>query len=198
MFSFLKIEVYFKDILIKIEGEAFMTFIQNQLKNLHAHYWFLAVFAICAGALIMAFSLENFGGIMPCQFCIYERYPYMVAGIIALIAIVINQKSMDPLWMVMCFLCFVIGFGVSLYHVLIEHHLIEIPQTCSAGSYEGSFMALKKGLLKVKKLARCDQVPMKILNLSLVEHNALLSFAMICLSGFGVANLWESYKNGKS
>lgn len=167
-----------------------MTYLQNQLKNLHTHYWFLAIFLVCAGSLITSLSLENFGGFVPCQFCIYERYPYMVAGIVALIAIVLDHKSLDPMWMILCFLCFVGGFGVSLYHVLIERHLVELPQVCAAGSYEGSFMALKKGIL-TKKLARCDQVPMKIFNLSLVEHNALLSFAMICLSGFGIANLWN-------
>jgi len=146
----------------------------------------------------MALSLQHLGGFMPCQFCIYERYPYMAAGIIALIAIVVNKQSLDPAWMGVCFICFLLGFGLSLYHIMIERHWLEMPSSCMVGTYEGSFFALKKGILKMHKLARCDQTSLKILNLSLVEHNALLSFSMMCISGAVGKELWEKSTHERS
>lgn len=145
--------------------------------------YFLWVAALCLLSLISALMLEYVGGYPPCSFCIYERWPYVIAFIASSLALFTNRTSIDIWAMFLCMVAFFIGMALSLYHVGMEHHWVPMPKNCTGGelSRSLSFEELKTTLLK-RKIIPCDQVPLRFFGFSLVEYNLVFSFILLICS----------------
>src|SRR4051794_5276945 len=56
--------------------------------------------AIAAGfALGLALASEKYGGLVPCELCLLERWPYRVAIVCALVTLVVPPRFARPLLM---------------------------------------------------------------------------------------------------
>jgi disulfide bond formation protein DsbB len=145
---------------------------------------FLFIGFICFGALSSAFIAQYVFHLDPCAFCIYERYPYAVGLFFALMAL--WKPVYSPFWKKALSLCFLIGAGITFYHVLVEHKLIDPPQSCVSKfdiTDATTIADLEADMASQSRVVRCDVVPIRIFGLSLAEYNLLLSFVLvfICL-----------------
>ena len=131
------------------------------------------IFIISVVALTSAFFIEHILGHQPCNLCILERIPYLLAIII----IILNYKfvHIEKYFMLLLILIFLAATILSLYHLSIEQGFIEESLVCDLKN--GSDLLSKEDILKQlqEKNVNCKDVTFKILGLSLTTYNILIS-----------------------
>ena len=131
------------------------------------------IFLISIVALTSAFFIEHVLGHQPCNLCILERIPYLLAIII----ILLNYKfiNLEKYFILSITLIFLIATALSLYHLGIEQGLIKESLVCELNT--GSNSLSKADILKQlqQKNVSCQDVTFKIFGLSLTSYNILIS-----------------------
>ena len=130
------------------------------------------IFIISIVALASAFFIEYILGYQPCNLCILERIPYLLAIII----ITLNYKfiHIEKHLILLLILIFLAATILSLYHLGIEQGFIEESLVCDLKN--GSNLQSKEDILKQlqEKNVNCKDVTFKILGLSLTTYNILI------------------------
>lgn len=146
----------------------------------------LAVFVIAAGALVFAYIAEYGFGLEPCILCLYERIPYALAAIAALVAAALPMRPGARAVLVgVCAAIFFAGAGLGFYHVGVERHWWTAVTGCG-GTLPADFsLEDLQAQLQRSTLKPCDQVDWRLFGLSLATYNAILSLALAvaCLAG---------------
>jgi len=146
------------------------------------------IFIISTLALASAFFIEYALGHQPCNLCILERIPYLMAIII----IVLNYKfiHLEKYFILLLILIFLAATLLSLYHLGIEQGFIEESFVCDLK--KGSDLLLKEDILKQlqEKHISCKDVTFKIMGLSLTSYNVLISL----LITIGSAKIYLKYE----
>ena len=131
------------------------------------------IFLISIVALASAFFIEHVLGHQPCNLCILERIPYLLAIII----ILLNYKfiHLERYFMLSLTLIFIVATGLSLYHLGIEQGFIKESLVCELNSE--TYLLSKEDILKQlqQKNVSCQDVTFKIFGLSLTSYNILIS-----------------------
>jgi disulfide bond formation protein DsbB len=143
------------------------------------------IFLISIVALASAFFIEYKLGHQPCNLCILERIPYLLA----IILIILNYKfnHLEKYFLILLAIVFLIATILSLYHLGIEQGFIQESMVCDLKN--GSNLLSKEDILKQlrEKSVSCKDVTFKIFGLSLTTYNILISLlttiytAKICL-----------------
>ena len=131
------------------------------------------VFIISIVALTSAFFIEHILGHQPCNLCVLERIPYLLAIVI----ILLNYKFIyfEKYFILALTLIFLIATVLSLYHLGIEQGFIKESLVCDLNN--GSNLLSKEDILKQlqQKNVSCQDVTFKIFGLSLTTYNILIS-----------------------
>ena len=124
-------------------------------------------------ALISALFIEYVLGHQPCNLCILERIPYVVAIVIILLNYKFSQ--FEKLFLVLLIIVFLTATILSVYHFGIEEGFIEESLVCDLKS--GSEVTSKEEILKQlqEQKVNCKDVTFKIFGLSLTTYNILIS-----------------------
>jgi disulfide bond formation protein DsbB len=124
-------------------------------------------------ALLSAFFIEYILGHQPCNLCILERIPY----VIAIVIILLNYKfsQFEKLFLVLLIIVFLTATILSLYHFGIEQGFIEESLVCDLKN--GSGVTSKEEILKQlqEQKVSCKDVTFKIFGLSLTTYNIVIS-----------------------
>jgi len=145
------------------------------------------IFLVSVIALISAFIIEYILGHQPCNLCIFERIPYLLAIIIILFNYQFNQ--FEKFFVLLILIVFLIGAILSLYHLGIEQGFIQESLVCDLKN--GSNLLSKEEILKQlqEKNVSCKDVTFKIFGLSLTSYNILISL-LICI---GIGKIYFDY-----
>jgi len=145
------------------------------------------IFLVSVIALISAFIIEYILGHQPCNLCIFERIPYLLAIIIILFNYQFNQ--FEKFFVLLLLTVFLIGAILSLYHLGIEQGFIQESLVCDLKN--GSNLLSKEEILKQlqEKNVSCKDVTFKIFGLSLTSYNILISL-LICI---GIGKIYFDY-----
>jgi len=131
------------------------------------------IFIISVVALVSAFFIEHILDHQPCNLCILERIPYLLAIAI----IVLNYKfiHLEKYFILLLILIFVFATILSLYHLGIEQGFIEESLVCDLKN--GTDLLSKEEILRQlqEKNISCKDVTFKILGLSLTSYNIFIS-----------------------
>ena len=131
------------------------------------------IFLISIVALVSAFFIEYVLGHQPCNLCVMERIPYLLAIII----IVLNYKfvHLEKYFILLLILIFLIAASLSLYHLGIEQGFIKESLVCDLKNQ--SNLLSKEDILKQlqQKNVSCQDVTFKIFGLSLTSYNIFIS-----------------------
>jgi len=124
-------------------------------------------------ALISAFFIEYVLGHQPCNLCILERIPYVVA--IAIILLNYKFYQFEKLFLVLLIIVFLTATLLSAYHFGIEQGFIEESLVCDLKN--GSGVTSKEEILKQlqEQKVTCKDVTFKIFGLSLTTYNVVIS-----------------------
>ena len=139
------------------------------------------IFLVSIIALVSAFFIEYILGHQPCNLCILERIPYLLA----IIVVLINYKfiQFEKFFILLLIIIFFAGTILSLYHLGIEQGFIEESLVCDLKS--GSNLLSKEEILKQlqEKSISCKDVTFKIFGLSLTSYNILISLLITIGAG---------------
>ena len=124
-------------------------------------------------ALISAFFIEYVLGHQPCNLCILERIPYVVAIVIILLNYKFSQ--FEKLFLVLLIIVFLTATILSVYHFGIERGFIEESLVCDLKNSSG--VTSKEEILKQlqEQKVSCKDVTFKIFGLSLTTYNIVIS-----------------------
>jgi disulfide bond formation protein DsbB len=124
-------------------------------------------------ALVSAFFIEYILGHQPCNLCILERIPY----VIAIVIILLNYKfyQFEKIFLVLLVIVFLTATILSVYHFGIEQGFIEESLVCDLKN--GSEATSKEEILKQlqEQKVSCKDVTFKIFGLSLTTYNIVIS-----------------------
>lgn len=143
--------------------------------------WLLALATAAAAALVSALLLQYVGGFKPCNLCLYERIPYLAAVVIGVLGYRLGHVRLA---LALLALAFAANAGLAFYHVGVEQGWFQLPEGCAATGQAATIEELKAQILAAP--ARCDQVPLTVLGLSLAGWNGVLSVALLAASLFGL------------
>ena len=145
------------------------------------------IFLVSIIALVSAFFIEYILGHQPCNLCILERIPYLLA----IIVVLLNYKfiQFEKFFILLLIIIFFAGTILSIYHLGIEQSFIEESLVCDLKS--GSNLLSKEEILKQlqEKSISCKDVTFKIFGLSLTSYNILISL----LITIGVGKIYFNY-----
>ena len=131
------------------------------------------IFIISILALASAFFIEHALGHQPCNLCILERIPYLMAIVI----IILNYKfvHLEKYFILFLIIIFLVATILSLYHLGIEQGFIKESLICDLK--KGSDLLSKEDILKQlqEKNISCKDVTFKIMGLSLTSYNIFIS-----------------------
>jgi disulfide bond formation protein DsbB len=139
------------------------------------------IFLISVIALVSAFFIEYVLGHQPCNLCILERIPYLLAIIIILLNFKFSHY--EKFFILLLSIIFLAGAIISLYHLGIEQDFIQESLVCDLKS--GSNLLSKEEILKQlqEKNVSCKDVTFKIFGLSLTSYNILISLLITISAG---------------
>jgi disulfide bond formation protein DsbB len=139
------------------------------------------IFLISVIALVSAFFIEYVLGHQPCNLCILERIPYLLAIIIILLNFKFSHY--EKFFILLLSIIFLAGAIISLYHLGIERGFIQESLVCDLKS--GSNLLSKEEILKQlqEKNVSCKDVTFKIFGLSLTSYNILISLLITVSAG---------------
>ena len=158
------------------------------LKN---EFYLKIILIISFTALIFAYFVEYILGHQPCNLCILERIPYLLAIII--IVLNINFVHLEKYLILTLILIFLAATILSLYHLSIEQGFIEESLVCDLKN--DSNLLSKEDILRQlqEKNVSCKDVTFKILGLSLTSYNIIISILII----YFTTKTYLSYDNNK-
>ena len=149
----------------------------KNIKNLLIKF----IFLVSIIALVSAFFIEYVLGHQPCNLCVLERIPYLLA----IIVLLLNYKfiQFEKFFMLLLTIIFLTGTALSLYHLGIEQGLIQESLVCDLKS--GSNLLSKEEILKQlqEKSVSCKDVTFKMFGLSLTSYNILISILITFSAG---------------
>ena len=124
-------------------------------------------------ALTAAFFIEYVLGHQPCNLCILERIPYVVAIVIILLNYKFSQ--FEKLFLALLIIVFLMATILSVYHFAIEQKFIEESLVCDLKN--ASEATSKEEILKQlqEQKVSCKNVTFKIFGLSLTNYNIVIS-----------------------
>jgi disulfide bond formation protein DsbB len=147
------------------------------------------IFLVSIIALVSAFFIEYILGHQPCNLCILERIPFLLA----IIVVLLNYKfiQFEKFFILLLIIIFFAGTILSIYHLGIEQGFIEESLICDLKS--GSNLLSKEEILKQlqEKSISCKDVTFKIFGLSLTSYNILISL----LITIGAGKIYFNYEN---
>jgi disulfide bond formation protein DsbB len=142
--------------------------------------WVLAIGGLCGLAIALALILQFGFGFAPCNLCLWERWPYLVAAAAAVGAVIVDAPRAALAAMALVLLG---GTVLAAYHVGVEEGLFALPEGCVAAGRAQSLDELRQMLVEAPP--RCDQVNAQFLGFSLAAWNLALSAALTCAAVFG-------------
>lgn len=142
---------------------------------------FITAFTPLAAALIAQYGF----GYPPCELCMYQRYPYVLVCLFALIGVA-KPAMARPLIAASC-VALLTTAGIGFFHVGVEQDWWQYDSACSSvASGDGSLTSLRAAILDAP-LVSCKQSTFAFLNLSMAAWNVLSGLGLAVLFGYLLA-----------
>jgi disulfide bond formation protein DsbB len=144
--------------------------------------------ALAAGfALGLALVSEYWGGLVPCALCLVERWPYRVAIVLALVAVVLPRRLAHVLlWLVVLVMLFDAAVGIA--HVGVEWRYWKSPlPECAAPTFTGGTIAERLAQMPARPAKPCEDATYLIpgLPVSMAAMGVLYALGFVgVLGGF--------------
>jgi len=137
----------------------------------------VAILATSVGALGTAYAAEVYFGIEPCILCLYQRVPYAVTGVLAVLALSARSGVVQVATVGICGVVFAAGASIAFYHVGIEQHWWAL-SSCGGELAVGISLADMKVALSAPQSKACDEVDWTLFGLSMATYNLAVSLAL--------------------
>ena len=126
--------------------------------------------------LVFAYYVQYVLKHQPCNLCLMERIPYILAIIITTISLFL--KKFEKIYIILLFIIFVSSTLLSFYHFGIEQSFIKESFVCDLNTQTNSLT--KEDLLAElqKNKVSCKDVTFRVIGLSLATINTIISLLL--------------------
>jgi len=142
-----------------------------------------AGFVLMASVIVLGTALvsQYWGGLLPCELCLLQRWPWAAAIAISLVALIADRPAMLPWAALLLAIVFAFGMAVAFYHVGVEQHWFAGPSACTASSSGALTVEDMKRLIIGTQPVLCDRVQWSLLGVSMAGWNLLASLGMAAI-----------------
>ena len=127
-----------------------------------------------AALLTGALGSQYIGHLVPCEMCLWQRWPLYGAVALALVALVLSGTGASRLLTVFAGF-FILASGIiAVKHVGVERHWWAGPAHCTAPAIQGGDVLRQ---ILAAPLVQCDVPQWTLFGISLAGFNALFSLA---------------------
>lgn len=138
----------------------------------------LGLLLMSAAMLGGAYAFQHFGGLQPCALCLYQRWPWWIAGGLALLALfLLRERRLSRALSALAALSILVGTGIAVYHVGVEQQWWTGPTACSGTAATPQTLEALRAQIFAAPVVRCDEVPWSLFGISMAGYNALISLA---------------------
>ena len=154
------------------------------------------VFVLVASAAVLGGALlsQYWGGLAPCELCLLQRWPWLAAIVISLVAIMVGSRAALPWVALLLAAVFAVGSAFAFYHVGVEKHWFAGPNACTGAATAADTVEALKARILGQMPVRCDEPAWMLWGISLAGWNLLASLVAgsSCLAVF-----WRSRRPGE-
>lgn len=142
-------------------------------------FFLVAAAAIVGGAL----GSQYIGGLQPCELCLYERWPYYAAILVAafgMAAVGHRAPRQTAMWLLV--LLFAASVCLGGYHAAVEQHWIAGPTACTGGLSGASSPDQLLKMLQTRQPVQCDVPQWSYHGVTLAGLNFIASLVLLVAS----------------
>lgn len=139
--------------------------------------------AAAGSALLIlgALGFQYFGGLPPCEMCIWQRWPHGLAAVLGVLGVTVLWRQRRVV-SVAGALLMLAGAGIAFFHAGVEQGWWEGVTACSQPQdLSMSTKDLLAAIMANDQIVRCDEIPWSMLGLSLAGWNAVASLGLAAL-----------------
>ena len=126
---------------------------------------------LLGGALISQYV----GGLYPCEMCMWQRWPHLVAIFFALDAIALRSRPpISALFAGLAALAVAVSGAIGAYHAGVEYGWWTGITSCSTAATGASVYEMMDAIWNTP-ITRCDVAPWSLFGISLAGFNAIFS-----------------------
>ena len=131
-------------------------------------------------ALASAYFIEYILGYKPCNLCLIERWPYLIALIFIITNLIINK--LEKIILIALAIIFAAATILSFYHVGIEQGFFDESLVCISNNEINSLN--KEDIIRElkKEVVSCKNVEFTFFGLSLATINTVISFILSAIT----------------
>jgi disulfide bond formation protein DsbB len=137
-------------------------------------------FILGLAAILLAWASQIFGGLVPCELCLEQRWAYYWGlPVLALILAFWNRLPLTVWYVAMAIVTVIFAWGTYMgsFHAGVEWGFWPGPTACTGVGDSFSFESLNN----LTPVIGCDVVQFRFLGISLAGYNALVSLAVVAL-----------------
>jgi disulfide bond formation protein DsbB len=149
----------------------------------------ILVLAASAAVLGATWWFQLVDGLVPCELCLYERWPYYAALVLALAALAFPVAGLPRAVTALLGLLFLASAALGFYHAGIEQHWFPGPSSCTSTGGAAETLEQFKAQILGQKTVMCDEIQWSVAGLSLAALNAIASLLL------AVFAFWSLGKN---
>jgi disulfide bond formation protein DsbB len=142
---------------------------------------------IPAALLGGAYVSQYVGGLHPCEMCYWQRWPHMMAIVLAIGALVLKQTALSRPLVVLAALAIAVSGAIGVFHAGVEYGWWPGITGCSAALTATNPQDMLAEIMATP-LVRCDVPQWTLAGISLAGFNAILSLggaAYVAALAFG-------------
>jgi disulfide bond formation protein DsbB len=141
-----------------------------------------AALVLVASLAVLGTALlsQHWGGLLPCELCLLQRWPWRIAIAAAMLLWLVGKRMQLTPSASAFALLFLISAGLGIYHVGVEQRWFAGPSACTAtaGSTARTIEELRRQL-EATPVVMCDQVQWSLFGVSLAGWNFVASLMMV-------------------
>jgi len=137
--------------------------------------------ALLGGAL----GFQFIGHLVPCEMCVWQRWPHLGAIIVALLAFVVPTRPAKLLLVLIAAMLILLSGAIGVAHAGVEYHWWPGFTPCTSQLKTGLTADELLAAIAKQPVIRCDVAQWQIFGISLAGFNAIFSI----LGGLVVAGL---------
>jgi disulfide bond formation protein DsbB len=130
--------------------------------------------ALAVPALLLAGALgsQYLGGLYPCEMCHWQRWPHYAAIPLALLAIILRDKSVGTLFLWLAVAAIFASGAIGVFHAGVEYGWWEGLTRCSSAPGGGGDFLTD---IMATPIISCEQPQWTLFGISLAGFNAIIS-----------------------
>lgn len=164
----------------------------KKIKELKPYKSFIALALFSLAVLLVAYGAQYILGLKPCLLCEYQRALYVMIFLVASLTPFFHAQYKNPFvlrsCLAFCFLVLLASVCLAIFHVLVEHKIIDFDTVCTSGGILQHGDDVRRQIFANTR-PPCSEPQLLLWGLSLASYNMIVSTVAALFSFFAIKRL---------